>query len=149
MHTVFFEYEGKTYFFGSVRGKTTGFTSDVNQARSELDFLNSQLDAPLPGSAATRASFVQAMVHREIDIANDGTMKSRNFFPESLIVEFRTDSPSNGRSHFRVFLLKSQRIYTNEANLEHAVRTARGLHELAALDPSKWPEMAEEAGLID
>lgn len=149
MHTVFFEHEGTTYFFGSVRGETTGFTSDINQARSELDLLNSQLGAPVPGSAATRASFVQAMVHREIDITHDGTMKSRNYFPESLIVEFRTGEPPKQRSHFRVFLLKSQRIYTNEANLEHAVRTARGLHELAALDPSKWPEMAEEAGLID
>lgn len=148
MYIVFFEYEGTTYFFGSVRGETTGFTSDINQARSELDLLNSQLPAPLPGSAAIRASFVQAMVHREIDIASDGSMKSRNYFPESLIVEFRIGELPKEKRHFRVFLLKSQRIYTHEASLEHAVRTARGLHELAALDPSKWPEMAEEAGLV-
>ncbi|MBY3356035.1 hypothetical protein [Rhizobium laguerreae] len=148
MYTVFFEFEGITYFYGHIVGKaTTGFSDDIGKARSDLDARNAKLASPLRGSAATRSSFVQGMVRREVDIASDGSVTCRNYFPESLIVEFRIGEPSNLKSCFTVFLLKSKRWHINETSLERAIDTAEGLHQFAMLDPSKWPELAEEAGL--
>lgn len=149
MYIAFFDHNGITYYCGYLASmRVTDYSSDIAKVRSALDVLNKSLKQPHPGSAATRASFVQALVRRKLDIADNGTLVSSNYFPETLIVEFRLERNKVETKFYAVFLLKKQELDVVLPTLEDAVATAERTHQLATLDPSKWQEMSEDAGLI-
>jgi hypothetical protein len=149
MYIGYFDYDGTTYYCGYMASmRATNYSSNISKVRGDLDVLNSKLKQPHPGNAATRASFVQALVRRKLDIADNGALVSSNYFPETLIVEFRLERNKVETKFYAVFLLKKQELDVVLPTLEDAVASAERIHKLATLDSSKWQDMAEGAGLL-
>ncbi|NKK38552.1 hypothetical protein GFL72_28650 [Rhizobium leguminosarum bv. viciae] len=150
MHIAYFEQDGTTRFLGYLsEGGVTNSSEDVDQVRKELDILNKRRSVPLPGSASTRASFVQALVMKKIDIEPDGSLKSSNYFPETFIVEIRVNEAGGEKKSYAVLWLKNGKLDVRVPTLNDAVFAAEQNHKLATVDPSTFQAMAAEAGLTD
>ncbi|GEC32166.1 hypothetical protein N181_19635 [Sinorhizobium fredii USDA 205] len=134
MYIAYFEYEDTTYFFGHLSGTAvTRFTHDVEEARLELEALAERRNRPLEGRAAARAPFVQGFVQRKIDIADDGSLRSFNYFPETLIVHVRRPVQTAENELYFVFMLRNRTLDVPVPTLKDALFVAENVHKLATI----------------
>jgi hypothetical protein len=126
MYIGFFEYGDSIRYFG-YQGPlaVTKFTDNLAEARTEL--------ASASGSMieAARAPFAQAFRRRKLEIDPFGKASAVDYYPETLIVEFR---PDGDEVHpFLMFFHKKGKFEGQVPDFDAAVRFAGNIHRFATL----------------